>query len=210
MVTIRRVSCGIVNCYLLSGESGSVLIDAGNPNCGKMILRKLGDIKVSLILLTHGHSDHIGSAADLSEKLHAPIAMNQADVPLITEPCSCKLHGHTALGRILAGASEATMKNASVAPFTPEVLVDEGFELSSYGISAHVIALPGHTAGSIGVLTDAGDVIVGDAAFHMFRPTGARIYEDREAMEASVAKIKRLCTGRIYVGHGGPIKPSVL
>lgn len=206
MCTVQRISCGFVNCYLLMDDAGAILIDTANPHCSDLILRQLGNVSVNLIVLTHGHSDHVGSAAELSQKLHAPVAMHEADTPLITAPASRKLQGHTLLGRVLAGASQSVMAKTRVSPFVLTVPVDEGFDLSAYGVRAHVVALPGHTAGSIGVLTNTGDIIVGDAAFHMLRPTGARIYEDRKEMEASVEKIRRLCTGSIYVGHGNPIR----
>lgn len=210
MCRIQRISCGIVNCYLLKGERGAVLLDAGNANDCDRIVRAIGNTPINLILLTHGHTDHIGAAAELSEKFNVPIAMHEADVPLITAPSARKLYGHTFLGRILASASESTMSHAKVKPFEPKLLVDEGFDLESYGVNAHVVALPGHTAGSVGVVTNTGDMIVGDAAFHMLRPTSARLYEDRATMEKSVEKIKRLCSGRIYVGHGSPMKAAAI
>lgn len=210
MCTVQRIICGFVNCYLLMGDAGAILIDTANPHYSDLILRQLGNVSVNLIVLTHGHSDHVGSAAELSQKLHAPVAMHEADAPLITAPASRKLQGHTLLGRVLAGASQSVMAKTRVSPFVPTVQVDEGFDLSAYGVRAQVVALPGHTAGSIGILTNTGDIIVGDAAFHMLRPTGARIYEDRKGMEASVEKIRRLCTGSIYVGHGNPIKSAEL
>lgn len=208
MSTIARIPCGIVNCYLLRGDTGSILIDTGNPNDADRITVALNGTAINLILLTHGHTDHCGAAAELRERLKAPIAMSEADVELIANPNARKLYGHTLLGRVLAKASATTMENGKVKPFKPDVTVDDGFVLTPYGVTARVIALPGHTKGSVGVLTEQGDMLVGDAAFHMLRPTSARIYEDREQMEESMEKIKSICKGSIYVGHGKAIKPT--
>lgn len=207
MCTIRPVACGMVNCHILSGSDGCILIDTGNAGSEGKIVRALDGSRVNLILLTHGHTDHCGAAAILSKQLDAPIAMHEADAELIERPVARKLYAHTPLGRVLAKASMFTMANTPIAHFKPDLLVEDGFDLSKYGVSARVVALPGHTKGSVGVLTDGGDMIVGDAAFNMLRPTGARIYEDRRQMEESLAKIKRLCKGLIYVGHGKPFEP---
>lgn len=206
MTSIKRIPCGIVNCYLLSGDTGSIVIDTGNPGDADRIVMALNGTPISLILLTHGHTDHCGAAAELHERLKAPVAMHEADVELVENPSARKLYGHTPLGRILAKASASTMENGKVKPFVPDVLLNDGFDLTPYGVAAHVVALPGHTKGSVGVLTDEGDMFVGDAAFHMLRPTSARIYEDRTQMEKSVEKIKSLCKGLLYVGHGKAIK----
>ena len=210
MTQIKRIPCGIVNCYLLSGDGGSVLVDACNPGMGETILSAIEGADVKLILLTHGHSDHIGSAAYLREKLQAPIAMHAADVELITNPGARQLYGHTLLGRALARASATTMENAGIPPFEPDVLLSDGDDLSRYGVRADMIALPGHTAGSIGVLTEERDLIAGDAACHMLRPTVARIYEDRAAMEQSIAKMRQRGVQRLYVGHGSPFLLSAI
>lgn len=46
--------------------------------------------------------------------------------------------------------------------FVPDVYVDDGDELSAYGLSARVLHLPGHSSGSIGILTARGDLFCGD------------------------------------------------
>jgi len=58
-------------CFLLEG-SKKVLIDpflSGNPTA----LVKPGDLDVDIILVTHGHGDHLGDAEVISKKCNAPI-----------------------------------------------------------------------------------------------------------------------------------------
>ena len=78
-------------------------------------------------------------------------------------------------------------------------------DLSPWGVAAHVVALPGHTPGTVGILTDGGDFVVGDAMFDMLRPTGSRLYEDGDEMRRSVEKIRASGAKTIWVGHGNPI-----
>lgn len=210
MTMIHRIPCGIVNCYLLTGETGSILVDACNPGMGDGIRKAIGNAEVKLIVLTHGHSDHIGSTAYLRDQMHAPIAMSGMDVELIANPRMRKLYGHTPLGCILARASETAMADAGTSKFEPDILLSDGDDLSHYGVQASIITLPGHTAGSIGVLTNEHELVAGDAAFHMLRPTGARIYEDRAAMEQSISKMRQRGVERLYVGHGSPFRMSAI
>ena len=64
MQVIERIPAGTACCWLLRGETGSVLIDTGMRNAGQ-ILRQVQDANVRLILLTHAHFDHITNASFL-------------------------------------------------------------------------------------------------------------------------------------------------
>ena len=208
MTEIKTVKCGMVNCYLLCGESGNILVDTATSGCGERITAALGSKKINLIILTHAHGDHVGSAAYLKKALGAPIAMHCEDVELLTNHDARTLVGHTLIGRMLASASRSSPENAAYDIFTPDIMLSDGDELSAFGVDAHIVALPGHTKGSIGVLTGDKEFIAGDAMFNILRPTGARLYEDRSQMEASVKKIRELRPKLIYVGHGKPINPD--
>jgi len=135
-----------------------------------------------------------------------PIAMSEKDLRILGKGEESILHGTTALGKIFSLFSKPVLKKATYSAFTPDLLLADGQDLSKYGVRARVIALPGHTQGSIGVLTKDGDFVVGDAMFNIIRPTVARIFEDKEMMLQSVEKIKKSPARTIYVGHGRPVK----
>ena len=203
---IERIRIGYANCYLLSGGGGSILIDSCNYKDGPKIYKRIKDKSVKLILLTHGHFDHVSSAKYLSDRLHVPIAMSEKDLRILGKGEESVLHGATALGKIFSLFSKPVLKKATYSAFTPDLLLTDGQDLSKYGVRARVVALPGHTQGSIGVLTKDKDFVVGDAMFNIIRPTIARIFEDKETMLQSVEKIKKSPARTIYVGHGRPIK----
>ncbi len=200
---VERIICGTVNCYLLIGEGGSILVDAANASDASRIYDRVKYENVRLILLTHGHPDHVGAAFAVARLLHVPVALSKKDAPLLESPVVRKLRGHTFLGRVLAFASKRKQRREKPFPL-PDVWLEDDQDLSGYGVSARVIALPGHTEGSMGVLADGGDFIVGDALFNIFRPTTALLYEDRERMEESVEKIINSGARLLYVGHGKP------
>ena len=54
--------------------------------------------------------------------------------------------------------------------FKPDIYLEDGQELSGYGCDARVVHIPGHTRGSIGVLTGGGDIICGDLLIGSRKP----------------------------------------
>ena len=53
--------------------------------------------------------------------------------------------------------------------FIPDIILEEGHDLSEHGLDTRVVHLPGHSKGSIGVLTAGGDLFHGDPLVHAAR-----------------------------------------
>ena len=91
MSRIKRVHCGDVNCHLVQGEQGAILVDTGRAGYGEKLLPLCRQWDVRLIVLTHGHLDHVQNAAFLSQQLEVPIAMHRSDLELLEDndcqPC---------------------------------------------------------------------------------------------------------------------------
>ncbi len=71
------------NAYLVRDE-GCILVDAGYRGDERRIeaalaAEGLAPRDIGLILLTHGHGDHIGAAAALARRSGAPLALHAAD-----------------------------------------------------------------------------------------------------------------------------------
>ena len=84
------------------------------------------------------------------------------------------------------------------------VYVKEGDELSSYGIDAKIIELPGHTDGSIGVDVEGQSLLVGDALDNWISPATGHLYSDIDKLKDSAQKIRALGERKLYYGHGKP------
>ena len=88
--------------------------------------------------------------------------------------------------------------------FTPDVYLDGGDRLDPYGLDATVLHVPGHTIGSIAVLTADGVFFSGDFLEDRRRPSIATFVDDAEALRASYDRVKRLGIRLVYPGHGRP------
>ena len=160
MAEFTSIRLGGVNCYLVKTGDGFILIDTGYSR-NRRDLEKLlegagcrpGNLK--LILLTHGDFDHIGNAAYLRQKYTSKIAMHPLEAPAAE-------NGHMLMSRktrsFLARAIFSLMRLNKSGRFKPDLPLEEGVNLSPYGFDARVVHIPGHSLGSIGVLTAEGDL----------------------------------------------------
>jgi hypothetical protein len=87
---VVRLALGVVNAYLV-GEVGGpwVLADAGTPGNAEKIRaaaqERFGQgARPEAIVLTHGHADHSGSAAELSDWWDVPVYAHRLELPFLT------------------------------------------------------------------------------------------------------------------------------
>src|SRR3954463_13174970 len=96
---------GIVNSYLVEESGGVTLVDAGFAGLYRDLPGELASMgrsveEVRALVLTHGHSDHIGYAERLRTERHVPVSVHEADAALARGevPNPAKGTGKTRLG----------------------------------------------------------------------------------------------------------------
>jgi glyoxylase-like metal-dependent hydrolase (beta-lactamase superfamily II) len=200
---------GTVNCYLVGTGDGFVLIDTGPSNQRRELDAELaragcqpGERELKLIVLTHGDFDHTGNAAHLRERYGAEVAMHRDDTGMAEfgDMFSNRSSGNAVmrlLSPMLLGFSKSNR-------FKPDVLVEEGDNLTRFGFDARVLSLPGHSKGSIGVLTDRGDLFCGDLLENTKGPAANSIMDDPVACEASLERLRGFEINAVFPGHGHP------
>ena len=203
---IKRMEAGNVNCYLLVGGKDAVLVDTGREKYQDKVLGACLDYNVRLIILTHGHVDHVQNAAYLARWLQAPIAMHEADLDLLPDNCMQPLTAETPVGKAVLALSVKSFREDVIPEFHPSVFLKEGDTLERWGIPARAVELPGHTRGSIGLDIAEKHLLVGDALMNMLYPTASLLYNDRVEMLASARKIAGMGERTIWFGHGKPLK----
>ena len=208
--TITQRYMMTVNCYLLRTESGFILIDAGMAKRREQLEMGLleagchpGDLK--LIVLTHGHLDHVGNAAYLKERYGAKIAMHGGDYGMVESgDMFVDSKGGVLIG--VVGFLMSVLGLSDYERFAPDVYLEDGMDLSPLGLEATVIHFPGHSRGSIGVLTAEGDLFCGDLLVNNSEPERNTLIDNPADYAASVEKLRALRVETVYPGHGSPFK----
>lgn len=209
MSEIKTIVCGNVNCFLIENEGKAILVDTGRTAYREKIeacIKKKNKIELQLIVLTHGHLDHIQNAAYLAKQFQVPIAMHERDKDLIQDNLAQSLSAKGIIGTIMLQVSLRSFYIEKIEPFIPDIYLKEGDNLWKYGIDAAILELEGHTKGSIGLDIEGKALIVGDALMNIVSPSVSRLYTDKKRMLESAEKISETGERIIYFGHGKPRK----
>ncbi len=212
-VTINAISLPFafgpvtVNCYLIRAESHFVLIDTGVSTSQKRLDQRLkragcqpGDLR--LILVTHGDFDHTGNAAHLRTVFGCKIAMHADDAPMAER--GDMFIGRRGPGFPISRVMAAVAGFGRLQRFTPDLLVRDGDDLSALGLEALVISVPGHSRGSVAILTTEGDLFCGDLLESIREPALNSMMDDVAAGDASLERVRCLNVRMVYPGHGRP------
>lgn len=108
-----------------------IVIDPGDG--AKMILDRIQslELEITMIVLTHGHSDHLEAVEELRKALQIPVVMHEADQKIIDGP----------MFRVLADNPA-------------EILISKEQDLTVGNMVIKVLHTPGHTPGGICLYTD--------------------------------------------------------
>lgn len=208
------INLGIVKTFLIKNEK-SILVDTGLKGSVDKIIRgiqnngvNLNDI--SLIVITHVHTDHIGGLVKLKEKTGAKIVIHKAEADYLKTGTSVEAKPISLLGKILM---RIIPEEDSVPAVEPDIIVEDSFDLKEYGVDGEIIHTPGHTQGSISIILNNGQAIVGDIIGRPgFINTEAAKYPifacDLSALHKSLRKIIKYPIKEIYNSHGKKVTPG--
>lgn len=204
---IRSLTFRWVNAYLVRTGAGFALIDTGFTNNRGQLEKALSRARcrpgdLNLIVITHGDPDHTASAAYLREKYGAKIATHRAEAAAVERGDMFLSRGPLPPLRRMIKPLMALFRLRKRDRFTPDLYLEDGDSLKEYGFDATVLHVPGHSAGSIAILTADGDFFSGDFLENRTRPSAATLVDDREALETSLERVRKLDIRIVYPGHG--------
>ncbi len=139
-----------VNCFVVACQKTreAMVIDPGGEGPQILHLAESSGYQVKQIVNTHGHFDHIGANQQVKDATGAVLMMHEADLPLLQN-----------------ARNHAQAYGLTVSPSPdPDKFLNEGDVFSVGEQSFSVFHVPGHSPGSICLLSD-GHLFVGDVLF---------------------------------------------
>ncbi|MBQ5330349.1 MAG: MBL fold metallo-hydrolase [Oscillospiraceae bacterium] len=202
---INYYAQGGVSCYVIKGENGDLLIDTGLFNIWKGLSEWLKGFDIRYILLTHAHADHDWNVSKLQSngiKVFLSIKDRGLRRNYLSQPV-CPTSSKY-IPRNIEQWIVGSVFNSP--PYDADIYFDVNDRdiLSRYGFKAKVIALPGHTYGSVGVY-HKGTLYCGDAFTALWgKPEITPHAVDIKMMKHSLKRMLRLSPERLACGHGLP------
>ena len=142
---IYETFCGGVfetNCYLLKAPEGWILFDAPQGACEW--LRSL-DVDPKLLLLTHGHIDHVQDVAIIKRQFGCQIGCHPLTAPMISDREFFRNFGF----------------ELEIEPAEPDFLIEETPTRNFLGAEFQVLEIPGHCPGSLCFFSRKDKLLIG-------------------------------------------------
>lgn len=181
------------NCYAYVSAGECLVVDPGAS--GARIAEALADVKVTQVVATHRHHDHVGGVRALVEATGAPWAISADDAELAVRAMEVSSHD---LSFVIGELSN---------PPEPDRLLSEGDVVEVGTASFEVLAAPGHTTGGIVLLghgSAEGVAFVGDTIFAGGCGRCDLMGGDWGKMKKTLVRLSRLIDPSVTLlcGHG--------
>ncbi len=161
------------------------------------------------VILTHGHHDHAGLAAEIKRRSGAQLIVGAGDAGMTHAGHDDELKPTNLMARILKRFAIDPAYEGVVA----DVQVDTTLDLNPFGVPGRAVQMPGHTAGSLVVVLDDGRAVVGDIMLGgwlggaMFADSPGEHYfqADQARNHDNIVALLKQTIHTFYLGHGGPV-----
>jgi glyoxylase-like metal-dependent hydrolase (beta-lactamase superfamily II) len=221
IIRIPILPFNIVNAHLVRGDNGCILVDAGIPGSERKIARVLAqrglsfnDIK--LIIVTHAHTDHAGSAARLRQLSGAPILAHGDDADFYSRKVPMTYCPTGLVGRLFL---KTPLPHQPYEGFQPDIRMRNAdtINLIEFGVDGIVRHTAGHTPGSIAVELSTQEALVGDllasgiligGITRMGRAIRPPFEDDPHRVASELEGLVQRGAKRFYMGHGGPLEAA--
>ena len=213
LVKIKTIHFANVKGYLLYNNSAAILVDTGHKKTIQSFVSGLAEINkqpedLDLIILTHTHFDHAGGAAAIRQMTGAPLAVHREEAEFLKKGRTPLPSGTRWKGKLIVFLGNIfTRKVANYPPVEADIIIDDEYDLSGYGIPGKVVHTPGHTSGSVSVLLGTGEALVGDNILGLsFKTQYPPFANDRTGVLKSWQLYIERGMKTLLPAHGGRVK----
>ena len=200
-------------CFLIRTAHYNVWIDTGlRGGWDDFQSACMADGRQNVALLTHGHWDHIGGVSRI-RRSGGTVYGHEADRRELTDPDWQWLwqFGQLKNDFDLPPARKTVFYDSIEPPMDLDCTVTGGDVLEFDSLRFRVIAVPGHSAGSVCYLEEgSGILFVGDAIMGNGFFTGTPQISDFDAYCRSMERVKRLRVSRVFTAHTDPVDGTEL
>lgn len=174
-----RFLTNYINIYLLLGNDKALLIDTGTGLFPlKPLIESLIENRTLIVINTHSHFDHRGGNEEFETILAHPLEIKQLSKPFdlsFLENSSQSLIGQYA------------KKNYILAPANDIISIENGSYINLGDINLEIIHTPGHSSGSISLLSNKNELFTGDTAHY-----GTMYLPEREKFPILISSLRKI------------------
>jgi glyoxylase-like metal-dependent hydrolase (beta-lactamase superfamily II) len=207
---VHVVPMGNANAFLIEGDDGLTLIDAGYPGKEAAVFRAIRGLgrspnQLTHLIFTHGHPDHIGSAPAIVKETGARTYMHPLHIPIAESggPFRPMQAAPGLLWRVLCNLLYHPDRRLEPVAIDQPLIAGEVLPIAG-GIE--VIHTPGHCAGQVALLWRPGRMLfVGDVCMNIMGLGDPIGFESLQEGRASQRKVASLSFDAAGFGHGGSI-----
>jgi glyoxylase-like metal-dependent hydrolase (beta-lactamase superfamily II) len=214
-IVIQEVVAGRSNVFLVSKGNHHLLFDTSTKKYRNRLINNLDEMGISsidILVLSHSHFDHVGSAAIIRQRYQAKVMIHEKEAAYLRQGYCPPPPGTMLFSRLLIDLFADKLDSwFHYDPCKPDIQVDDSYDFNIVGLNARLIHTPGHSPGMTSMIVDNEIALVGDAIFGIFPGSVFPPFAEDEPL--LVESWKRLLdTGcRIYLpAHGRSVSRELL
>jgi hydroxyacylglutathione hydrolase len=208
---VTTITVNNAKIHLVQRSGKIIMIDSGYPGDEEKIIDAMHEAgiapeSINYLILTHGHLDHVGTAAYFQREFGIRVIGGKGDEKMFSRGEQQPLCATSWLATLI----DATLKGKTYPLFKADILIDSSYDMQQLGIPGRITPASGHTLGTLLVAFDdiifVGDLIRGEL-IRQSLPTRHFFMCD---LEGNNADLRRLAANkqyrRWYTGHFGPLQ----
>ena len=194
--------------YLVQRSGKIIMIDSGSPDDEEKLVNAMREAGIApeaidYLILTHGHLDHVGTAAYFQREFGIKVIGGKGDEKMFSNGEQQPLCASSWMAKLI----DVVLRGRTYPLFTPDILIENAYDMQQLGIKGVITPAPGHTEGTLLVAFDdvvfVGDLIRGELV-RQNTPTRHFFMCDLADNNADLSRLVAMKQyKRWYTGHFG-------